>query len=228
MLNILGLETSTEACSVALINAAGEIFSDFKITPRQHTQFLPIMLDSVLQQAGLQRNQITHVSYASGPGAFTGVRIAASTAQGIAIGLGLQLIPISTLAVVAQQALDQHGCEKMKIALDARMGQAYTAIYHKNVESGLVELDGAEQLKDLDQLLPETGLYSIGSGFKARRDTGYIDNDEYPRIEEVYPSAAALVKLAYEAVNRQQTVSPKHAVVNYIRNKVAEKKTNHP
>ena len=102
--NILAIETSTEACSVALLTDKDQLFSEFALTPRQHTQYLPRMMDSVLVQAGLFKKDLTHIAYASGPGAFTGVRIAASTAQGISIGLNIPLVAISTLAILAQHA----------------------------------------------------------------------------------------------------------------------------
>jgi len=83
---LLALETSTEACSAALMDDSGRIFSEFKLAPRQHTHYLPLMLESLLQQSGIERSELSHIAYASGPGAFTGVRIAAATAQGMAIG----------------------------------------------------------------------------------------------------------------------------------------------
>ena len=221
---LLALETSTEACSVALMDGSGRIYSDFKLTPRQHTHYLPLMLESLLQQSGIARNDLDYIAYASGPGAFTGVRIAAATAQGMAIGLALRLVPVSTLAVLAQQALEQHQCADMLVALDARMGEAYSAVYRKNPETGLVELDGREQLLKLDELIPRSDLVAIGSGFSARRAAGYRDSDDHQRFEAVYPTAAALVKLALAAVNQQQTQPADQAQINYIRNQVADKK----
>lgn len=224
ILIILGIETSTEACSVALMNSDGIIFSEFEITPRQHTRYLPSMLNSVLQQAGLQRSDISYIAYASGPGAFTGVRIATATAQGLAIGLGISLVPVSTLAVLAQQACDQFDGYEIQVALDARMDEAYTALYVKNKNSGLVELSGAEQLIKLEQLEPLPGFLSAGSGFRARFEAGHSHDDKTSIHEEVYPTATALVKLAKQLVNNGLSVSADKAEINYIRNKVAEKK----
>ena len=221
---LLALETSTEACSVALMNDAGEVFSDFKLTPRQHTRYLPLMLEALLAQSGIQRSELSHIAYASGPGAFTGVRIAAATAQGMAIALNIPLVAISTLAVLAQQAFEQHRCEHMLVALDARMGEAYTAVYRNNPQSGLVELEGREQLVKLDELILPSQLTAVGSGFTARRAAGYSDDPDHQAFDQVFPSAAALIKLARAAVEQQQTQPPKQADINYIRNKVADKK----
>ena len=223
-MNILALETSTEACSVALSVADGVIFSEFKITPRQHTYYVPLMMDSVLDQAGIQKSSINAVAYANGPGAFTGVRIATATAQGLAIGLGIPLIPISTLAVLAQQACDEFELKKVQVALDARMGQAYSAIYVKNTATALVELQGKEGLVNLKQLIHKSDFCSVGSGFSARRQAGHDDNLDMLKYEDVYPTASALAKLAGRTTEAQLLPVTDVATINYIRNRVAEKK----
>jgi len=219
-LNILAIETSTEACSVALMNSQSEIFDEFDITPRQHTRHLPVMLDSVLQQAGLNKSELTHIAYASGPGAFTGVRIAASTAQGISIGLNLPLLPISTLAVLAQQTSDTHHVNKILATLDARMGEAYAGLYQLNPATQLVELEGKEKLIKLESLDNPSGYFLAGSGFKAKSEAGFGKFEE-SIDDEIFPHAAALVKLAAATANKKVTDS---LLINYIRNNVAEKK----
>ena len=126
------------------------------------------MLDSVLNQAKFKKSELTHIAYASGPGAFTGVRIAASTAQGLSIGLGLPLVPVSTLAVLAQQTSDIHHVNKVLATLDARMGEAYIASYQTNPATHLVELQGEEKLIKLAELNNPEGYFLAGSGFKAK------------------------------------------------------------
>ena len=224
-MNILGLETATDACSVALLDEQGRIFSEFNITPRQHTQYLPIMMDSVLEQSELQKSDLTHIAYTNGPGAFTGVRIATSIAQGLGIGLNIPLIPVSTLAVLAQQALDEHGGEEqVLVALDARMGETYTANYRLNTSSQLVELIGEERLIKLELLQAASQGLSAGSGFKARREEKGIVEESRPVNESIYPTAHALVRLARYSVLSNSSVSAEYAPINYIRNNVAEKK----
>lgn len=222
-MNILALETSTEACSVAILNNQNAIFSEFSLTPRKHTQYLPEMMDSVLAKAQLLKSELTHIAYASGPGAFTGVRIAASTAQGLSIGLNIPLVAISTLATLAQHVIDTHNVNKVIATLDARMSEAYMGHYIKNQKTGLVELEGEEELIKLDQLSCNSSYFCAGSGFQASREAGFsqpLDSID----EEALPHAAALVKLAQQSIQLDKAVSADHATINYIRNKVAEKK----
>lgn len=223
-MNILALETSTDACSVALRMSDGEILSEFKLTPRQHTLYLPLMMDAVLQRGGIQKTSIQAIAYANGPGAFTGVRIATASAQGLAIGLGIPVIPVSTLAVLAQQACDEFEIDRMKVALDARMGEAYCAVYIKNTTTAVVELQGEEGLVKLEHLQQEPGCCAVGSGFLARRQAGYAEDDDVSNYENVYPSASALAKLAGQVIGSSQLAGADAASINYIRNRVAEKK----
>ncbi len=107
-MNILALDSSTEACSAALLREDGEVFARFEIAPRQHTRLLPQMMNQVLGESGVEKSLLTHCAFANGPGAFTGIRIAAAQAQGIGIGLGIPLLPVSTLATLAQVSLDRY------------------------------------------------------------------------------------------------------------------------
>jgi tRNA threonylcarbamoyladenosine biosynthesis protein TsaB len=222
-LNILAIETSTEACSVALLCDDDELFSEFEITPREHTRYLPKMLDSVYKRAGLNRNQTNAVAYASGPGAFTGVRIAAATAQGLAIGFNVPLIPVSTLAVLAQQTCDTHDVDSVLSALDARMGETYCAHYLRTGQ-GLVELQRDEELIKLDLLAIPEGAVGAGSGFFASQQAGKQFPSNLAVYPDIYPTAVALIKLAKKAADNNQQVSVAQTHINYIRNKVAEKK----
>lgn len=181
------------------------------------------MLDSVLDQAGLKKTDLTHIAYASGPGAFTGVRIAASTTQGISTGLGLPLIPVSTLAVLAQQTSDIHHVDKILATLDARMGEAYVGRYLINPTTQLVELEGDEKLVKLAQLGNPVGYFLAGSGFKAKRESGSGIFEEFID-EEILPHAAALVKLAKQAIETNKDDLGDTVLINYIRNNVAVKK----
>jgi len=181
------------------------------------------LLDSVLSQATLQKSDLTHIAYASGPGAFTGVRIAASTAQGLSIGLGLPLVPVSTLAVLAQQTSDIHHVDKILATIDARMGEAYAALYQINSTTQLVELVGEERLIKLAELNNTDGFFLAGSGFKAKREAG-LGIVDGTLDEEILPHAAALVKLAKQSIEAENAGSVEPVLINYIRNNVAVKK----
>jgi len=224
--NILAIDTSTEACSAALLRDDGEIFSEFELAPRQHTRLLPKMMDSVLKASSLSKQSLTHCAFANGPGAFTGIRIAAATAQGIAIGLDIPVIQISTLATLAQACLEKHGENSTLVALDARMGEVYWAKYKKN-KQGLAVVDGNERLNKLEEVVLESPpACGAGHGWIAAGDTWiakYLDSSNIKIDSDLLPDATALVKLAQQAVIEKRFVSAENTSINYLRNRVAEK-----
>lgn len=217
--NILALDTSTEACSAALLRDNGDIFAEFEVAPRQHVRLLPQMIESVLERAALDRRAITHCAFANGPGAFTGIRIAAAQAQGIGIGLGIPLLPLSTLAVLAQTGIDRYGCGRPLVALDARMQEIYWAVYRRDA-GGLASSCGRERLSAVGQVEIDDEV-DLGLGH------GWVDAlCARARIEidrQLLPDARSMLKLAAAAVRAGGGVDASAAGINYLRNRVAEK-----
>ncbi len=130
---LLALDASSSACSAALLRrrpgADDELLSRFALTPREHTRRLLPMVDEVLAEAGVAPTELDAVAYGHGPGSFTGLRIAAGTAQGLAYGLDRPLIGVSTLAALALGAHRRHHFRWLVTALDARMGEIYVAAW---------------------------------------------------------------------------------------------------
>ncbi|MCP4768650.1 MAG: tRNA (adenosine(37)-N6)-threonylcarbamoyltransferase complex dimerization subunit type 1 TsaB [Gammaproteobacteria bacterium] len=218
-MNILALDSSTEACSAALLREDGEVFARFEIAPRQHTRLLPQMLNQVLSESGVDKSRLTHCAFANGPGAFTGIRIAAAQAQGIGIGLGIPLLPVSTLATLAQVSLDRYAYANTLAALDARMNEIYWAVYQRD-EQGCAQLLGDERLSTLDDIRIDADLESgAGHGWLAELRARV----ELPIDSELLPDARSLLKLAASAAQRNLAVEASAVGINYLRNKVAEK-----
>jgi len=142
--NILAIDSATEACSVALLREDGKVFGEFEIAPRGHNRLLPEMMRRVLSQAALKKSMLSHCAFSNGPGAFTGIRIAAAQAQGIGVGLNIPLIPVSTLAVLAQTSFDRYPHNSVLVALDARMQEIYWALYRRD-QRGCACLSGSER-----------------------------------------------------------------------------------
>ena len=100
---LLALDSSSDSCSLAL-QTGGVCYQRFEVVPRGHTDLVSGMLHSLLAETGLVLRELTGIVVSRGPAAsFTGIRLAVSFAQGLACGLGLPVIPISTMAGLAQQ-----------------------------------------------------------------------------------------------------------------------------
>ena len=103
---------------------------------------------SLLDEAGLELGQLDALVFGRGPGSFTGLRTACAVAQGLAwganAGRGIPVLPIDTLAAVAEQARFAHGCSNVVAVLDARMDEVYMA--HYQWQSGTWQNSGAPAL----------------------------------------------------------------------------------
>ena len=170
MTTLLAIETSTEACSVAIWRD-GEVLERFEIAPRQHAMLLLPWCEDMLAEAGVAKSQLDAIAVGRGPGAFTGVRLAIAAAQGMALGLDRPLLPVSTLAALALGPSLEHTLaegQKIMAAIDARMGEVYAACYESRANDELIAL-GDETLAAPDVLaLPAAeGWIGVGTGFAA-------------------------------------------------------------
>ena len=218
-MNILAIDSATEACSVALLREDGELFGEFEIAPREHTRLLPEMMQRVLAKSAVAKSMLSHCAFSNGPGAFTGIRIGAAQAQGIGVGLDIPLLPISTLAVLAQTCFDRHPYNNALVALDARMQEIYWAIYRRD-EHGCASLSGSEQLSTAADMRCDASVEcGAGHGWIAELRSAVA----IPVDEALLPDARSLLSLARQAVNQQCAVAPSDISINYLRNRVAEK-----
>lgn len=216
---LLVLDTSTEACSAAVFHD-GEVSARYELLPRGHAQRILTMLNEVLGEAGLTVQQLDAVAFCRGPGAFAGVRIGCSVAQGIAFGAGLPVVPVSTLAALAETARLRHGAEHALVAIDARMGEVYFA--HYAVVDGLMQLQGSETVAAPAALSPPppADWLAIGTGWQSYRAELTARLGEPTALVEALPRAADCVPLALAALRAGAAVAPELALPVYLRDKV--------
>lgn len=221
-MKLLALDTSTEACSVALY-LDGDVRSRMEIAPRAHATLILPMTESVLAEAGIGVAELDGLAYDRGPGSFTGVRIGAGVAQGIAFGADLAVAPISSLAALAQGALGEATGAGVLAAIDARMGEVYWGA-HRGGAGGLVHLVGAERVLPPERVpVPARGRWvGVGSGWDsyhgllAQRFGGLLEGWR----PQCYPLAAEVAILAADAVARGEVVAPELALPVYLRDEV--------
>ncbi len=137
-MRLLALDTSTEACSVALL-LDGELRMRFQLTERSHAELVLPMVESVLDEAGIALTDLDGLAFGRGPGAFTGLRIASGVVQGLALGASLPVAPVSSLASVAEQVLAAAG-EPVLVCNDARMGEAYWGVFRREADGTVTAL----------------------------------------------------------------------------------------
>ena len=222
-MKILAIETATDACSAALL-VGGQVNVAFELAPRKHTQLLLAQIEQVLANAELNVQDLDAIAFGRGPGAFTGLRIAAGVTQGIALAADIPAIAVSTLAAMAQQSYQVFQTEKMYVALDARMNQVYWGEYQ--LKGNCVELIGEEKVIYPTELsdMNEDGFVGIGSGWKAYRQEllSQVSAETKDGYQEIYPCAEQVAQLAVLQYKSGGLLSPEQVQPVYLRNKVAQ------
>ena len=166
---ILAIDAATEACSVALLTQAQTV-SRFEVIPQQHSQRLLPMVDEVLQEANMTLSDVSAIAFGRGPGSFTGVRIGVGIAQGLAFGANLPMVPVSSLEAMAEGAYREHGAEQVIAAIDARMGEIYTATYQRQDTGEWLCLDPERVMKPEDAEFSLSEATVVGTGFETCQD----------------------------------------------------------
>ncbi len=193
-MTILALDTSFGACSVAILRADGHCFSAYEEMERGHAEALIPMVDAVMRDAGIAFGDIDRVAATTGPGSFTGVRIAISAALGFAIASGAETFSATSLAVMAQRAerdgLWRESDGPLAICVDARRDEVYAAVFGLGDE---LETPCVLSLADASQLVPQ-GAAIAGTG-AVRLIEAFGRDDLRAIAPELQPHAAALADL---------------------------------
>ena len=222
-MKLLALDTATEACSAALY-IDGDIEQIYQLAPREHTQLILGMAEQLLMQAGINIKQLDALAFGRGPGSFTGVRIATGVVQGMAYAADLPVVPVSTLASIAQSVYQAHGAEQILSVMDARMGGVYRGAYR--VQQGVAKLQGEEAVSSPEQLpLLEGRWVGAGSGWRAYRDIlqQRLGACVEQQFDDVFPESRSIAQLAVADFKLGLAVDAAHAVPVYLRNDVAKK-----
>lgn len=217
-MKLLAIETSTEACSVAL-SVDGEIRARHEIAPRRHTQLVLPWAEELLAEAGLRKSQLDAIAVGRGPGAFTGVRLAIAIVQGLALALDRPVLPVSTLAVLAMRGSGDH----LLAAIDARMGEVYLGEFQRDAD-GLVSAAGDEIIVPPARApLLQGPRNGVGTGFSA--ENGALVQRLGERLTgfdaSALPHAVDLARLAARAYARGEAIAADQLEPAYLRDKVA-------
>ncbi|MGR8941548.1 MAG: tRNA (adenosine(37)-N6)-threonylcarbamoyltransferase complex dimerization subunit type 1 TsaB [Gammaproteobacteria bacterium] len=227
-MKLLAVETATEACSAALY-FDGQVMERYQVSPRDHAQLILPMIDGLLAEAGWHLSGLDALAFGRGPGSFTGVRIATGVIHGIALGSDLPIVPVSTLAAVAQEFFDRKvkECDTAFTAMDARMGEIYFAVYRRDA-LGFAEIAGREAVTPAEAIeFPDCAGAGIGTGWGVYREVlmeklaGRLETIETDNL----PRARAVARLGARGFGLGLAVDVENAQPVYLRNKVAKKES---
>ncbi|MFC6439510.1 tRNA (adenosine(37)-N6)-threonylcarbamoyltransferase complex dimerization subunit type 1 TsaB [Bowmanella sp. JS7-9] len=220
-MNFLVLDTSTEACSVALMKH-DEVFSQFELCPQQHSQRILPMVEEILIQSQCTLGELDFIGFGRGPGSFTGVRIATGIVQGLALGANLPVVGVSTLAAMAAQSAAQHADTRIACSHDARMQELYFGLYEVTANQliPLAEECVAAPDEVATLLAGHDNVTLVGTGWPAYPDIAA----NALRRDILYPDARYMLELARQAWSNGEAVSAENIEPVYLRDKVTWKK----
>lgn len=244
-LTILAIDTSTECCSVALKHQ-GKIYDLSEVAPQKHAALVLPMIDELMKKLNLERSDLDLIAYGAGPGSFTGVRIAVSTAQALALGLNLKVWGQSDLKLLVAEQMIAAANKATAIAtadvyglacIDARMGEVYMALYRLSAQTKSFEAIISEQVVKPEQALSELLQHKEALGSLICAGTGIAILDKLGLSAELkaagnsdfdldsihlYPEARALLFCA--DMEQVEPYDPSLAEPLYCRNEVTWKK----
>jgi tRNA threonylcarbamoyladenosine biosynthesis protein TsaB len=220
-MKLLGIDTSSEACSVALWHD-GAIASRFEIAGRRHSERLRPMVDELLAQAGLRPAQLDGFASGIGPGSFAGVRIGVSFVQGMAAALERPVVPLVSLELLALRAF-RDGAAVALPAIDARMDEVYFAAYRQ--AGGEPQAIVGPQVCRPQAVAPlaSTPGWGLGSGWKAYREalTAVLGAAPLQLLPDALPDVGEGLRLALGRLERGEGRSAVEVQPLYLRDRVA-------
>lgn len=217
-MKLLAIDSTTQRRSVALMLDAqlNERIADG--SPQDADMLLPLVRE-LLSAANCALRELDAITFGAGPGAFTGIRIACGVAQGLALGLTLPVVPISSLLALAS------GCDADKViaTLDARMGEIYHAAYERTTDGWRCVSAPCVCAAAQAPQLEGSGWLGAGSGFgayEAELRARYA-NALSAVDTAAQPTAMQIARLGASAYVRGESVPAHLALPIYVRDKVA-------
>jgi tRNA threonylcarbamoyladenosine biosynthesis protein TsaB len=226
---LLALDTSTEFCSVALLQLMQPGDTPRIVSRHDHTgsvassRVLPAVRD-VLAEAGLTLADCAAIAFGAGPGSFTGLRTAAGIAQGLAFGLGVPVVPVGTLMACAERArVKRPDTRRVLAALDARMDEVYWADFAWDDASGewsvrhaaALAAPGDVPVPDMPFVLAGNAAAVFRERLPAVAHAGFTDADAMPHAD-------AVARIGWRAFIAGRAVPAQQAAPEYVRDKVAQ------
>ena len=202
---ILGIETATKVCSIALskddeLLAIEEVGGEYS-----HAENVTNFIEKVVKKANIQFNDIDAIAVSKGPGSYTGLRIGVSSAKGLCYALNKPLIAIDTLQAMALRMAKQTTDKNLLFCpmIDARRMEVYTAIY--NASNELIEPISAKIIDEnsFSQLLTKQKVLFFGDGAEKckiifEQHSNALFNDD------ILPSATEINELALKKLNNNE------------------------
>ena len=222
-MNLLALDTSSDSMVLGL-QLGAQTLDRSTVTGRSHSRDLLPGIEALMAEAGITLGELDAVVFGQGPGSFTGLRIAVGVVQGLAYGLDIPVVPVSSMACLAQAAHRQQGAQLVAVALKARLEEVYFGAY--SFAEGIAATMDSEMVLDVSDLPSQRAGEWVGVGdgweFKDKLERSLQITVRHISRETV-PGVLDLVTIGQHKLANNETVSALQAAPVYLREQVAVK-----
>lgn len=223
-MKILAIDTSSRACVLG-VRASGQTWTDETVLDRSHSQEVLPRIEALLDRSGVDKSELDLLVYGQGPGSFTGLRIGVGVVQGLAYGLNVPVVGVSSLACLAQKHFRQEGHEHALVALTARHTEVYFGAY--GIQQGWMQLLGQEGVFEAAEIPAQDSDHiwiGVGSGWNlADSLCAAAGINVVSTIIEGYPEAIDLLDLGEARYSAGFGRTAPEAIPEYLREQVAAK-----
>jgi len=225
MSKLLCIETSTEVCSVALVENGELIAMKEDASGMNHSKLLTVFIQAILEENELKAADLDAVAVSEGPGSYTGLRIGVSAAKGLCYGANLPLIAVNPLDAMVSNVIElasTHGITENDLLIpmiDARRMEVYAAKYDLNGERIAEVTPIVINETSFEEELENFRIYYFGNG--AAKCAPIVQNDNFILIDNVVTSAKNMAKLATAKFNQQDVVDVAYFEPFYLKNFIA-------
>jgi len=209
---ILGVETALGACSAAVISEGRVLAQEHEPMLRGHAEALAPMVQRVMKQAGIEFRSLKRVAVTTGPGTFTGQRVGLAFARALALALNIPALGISTLEVMAAEALSRFPDALWAISAgDAKRAEIYLAAAARGSELLIPPrlLPGEEAGWVVSGTAEKFGRSPVLAGTAAPALRAQLNETGYSALDsEVRQPTAAFVALCCERLADADSARP--------------------
>ena len=227
MAKILSIESSGDVCSIALGVAGKLVLLKEKKERNIHSKILTVFIEELFKESSISIKDIDAVAVSKGPGSYTGLRIGVSVAKGIVYGRDIPLISVGTLKSMALGMKNKYEQEERSTdkiiycpMIDARRMEVYSAFYNNDLD--IIKDISADIIDEnsYDKFLSENKLVFFGDGADKCSDT--IKHKNAIFRDDVFPSAAYMIKLAESKFNNKDFEDTAYFEPFYLKDFVAK------
>jgi tRNA threonylcarbamoyladenosine biosynthesis protein TsaB len=202
---ILSIDTSTRGCSVA-VHQSGQMLACYALfTDKSSSGMLTTLIQNTVEHTGFNLTDIDVVAVAKGPGSYTGLRIATSTAKGLCFALDKPLVAVNTLAGMAAQLSSSLPTDYLLCPMiDARRMEVFCAVFDQNLNL----IQNTEALiidtNSFVELLQNKKIVFFGDGADKCKTVLSANPNAIFTETQIYPSARTVGELALQVIENQQ------------------------